>query len=75
MYGEIRNCSDIKFIICIQRELEGCRNNIGYRQMWMILKQKYALTVKRYMHVFFCICTSSKCHKQEHSTNDDDVCP
>ena len=30
--------------------------NIGYRQMWMILKQKYALTVKRYYKVLVILC-------------------
>ena len=32
----------------IQAELQGCSNNIGYRQMWVVLKQKHGLVVKRY---------------------------
>jgi len=32
----------------IQAELQGCSSNIGYRQMWVVLKQKHGLVVKRY---------------------------
>jgi len=29
-------------------ELDGCNNNIGYRQMWAVLRQKHGLSVKQY---------------------------
>ena len=36
----------------IQKELNGSGALIGYRRMWLRLKTKYKLTVKRLVHIF-----------------------
>ena len=29
---------------CLQVELQGCNSKIGYKQMWMVLSEKYSMT-------------------------------
>ncbi len=42
----------------LQEELRGCNSNIGYRQMWAVLKDKHSLIVKRCV-VLCCMCGAS----------------
>ena len=50
-----------------QAELQGCNNNVGYRQVWVILKQMHGLVVKRYCAVlpkyerYIVTCISMQC--------------
>lgn len=47
--------------------MQGCNSKIGYRQMWMVLRKKYLMTVKRLVdiliHYIVCWPTSPGCYK------------
>ena len=47
----------------LQEELKGCSGNIGYRQMWAVLREKHHLVVKRYstMLSYYPVCSRIKC--------------
>ena len=39
-------------------EMQGCNSKIGYRQMWMVLRRKYLMTVRRLVDMYIdMLCT------------------
>lgn len=47
IYFLIQTTNNVIVLQCSQKELKGYNKNIGYRQMWHILKDKHHLVVKR----------------------------